>query len=435
MPNDFYPVIPTNRQNAKLTSFNNDNMPQRQKLGIDVQRKSPSLAALYEDEPSVEELLAQAQGTLDKTGLMQGELNRAAGSYTPMERFNDTRTTHANLGNSDEPSQSVGMSLVRPGRTSLPIHQETSEANAPRPETTYMDVAESTLGAGSFIPGPVGVASRLGSSAIGAYDLATEGPSFGNVLQASAGLFDALPAIRGLRAATVGGPVRKTGAEIGAKVSYPRGAAQSMQLRGELPVGTTPPVPSAPMPYTPRPSMYALQEAPEVNLTSLLDEAATPPLSPAEIGRARMAERFGKTYRSEGAANPSGNGPRPLPSDVVDDAGRMIAPAQAPVDPAYAAHRASSVGKFGDSEAAKMKPLIKQMFGDNLPPSMKLRMSALEALEAGDEVAKRTQLFGGASSSSEGTFGQFVRPKDRKPIGTAPERRGAREDAIQWNQR
>ena len=66
------------------------------------------------------------------------------------------------------------------------------------------------------------------------------------------------------------------------------------------------------------------------------------------------------------------------------------------------------------------------------------RQTALQALEEGDEVSKRSPLFGGATSSEEGTYGAFVRPSKRTPIGrrpAAPVRRGEREEAISWNPR
>jgi hypothetical protein len=392
MPNDFfYPGIPTSAQKSGPTKYTNDNLSERQKLSI-TKEKSPSMLALehqYDNEPTTEELVKQAQSTLDETRPAANRLMAA------------------------------GLSVSNPGDEAA-AREESRTRNS-----GYRDVAESALGAASFVPGPVGVAGRAGTSAFGLYDMATQGPNLSNVLQSSVGALDAIPALRSLREAPTGPYPRVTGQ--GAEIPYKAMLAEEPQSLRAL--------------HTP---------TPEIDLTDELSALAD-------------------GHEAAGA---------------FDDSGRMVAPPQAQPDPAFLAHQRSSVAKNGSKPSAvfagmqetgdgepfalfhvaggpqhgstvsaetlqqlgipvpsidgapasnpRMKSLIQSVFGDSPSPSVS-RMTAQEALAGDDEAAKRAVLFGGASSRTEGTYGEYVRPKHRYPIGSGSPRVTPREQAVRWN--
>jgi hypothetical protein len=406
MPNEFgYPGIPTHLQNRSKTRFDNENLSQRQKLGVDVQRP-PSMEALYEDEPSVEELLAQAQGTLDSTA------------------------PTANI------IRGAGLNVSNPADDVAAAEQGRTERTATR---EYRNAALSPLMATSFVPGPIGAVSQGALGAAGMMDAADDDLSGGErVAGAALGALSAVPAMRALRGAKTPGPVRP---EPGMHWTARQPAETPYKIAGELPSS---------------PSMQALRQnsAPEadligeIDLSDAINSLSGPtPLAPG-VARARAAERFGRNYRSESTAE--------LPP-VLDEAGRVVAPTQAPVDPAYAAHVASSRNKkpaVTAQDQERMRELIGQLFGENPSPAVS-RMTAQQAL-ADDAVIGMTKkgkpikaadveddnvLFGGASARQFGSgpeAGEFVRPKDRKPIGKKPNPpawRFGREEAVQWNQR
>lgn len=368
MPNEFgFPGLPVLSDEERLRR----NKMQSEwgglrNTGTTVADVPPSLQELQaladESGPSADELLNAAKQTLADTAGTQGELNLAA-----------------------QRSQ---------GR--MPA---SAEAMAPRPTTTYRDVADQTLGAGSFLPGPVGLASRLGTGALGAYDLATEGPSFGNVLQTTVPLaFDALPAMRGLRAATPG-PIRP---QPGMHWTARQPAETAYRAAGDLPDGVSRIAPQlsddvaeqvgrgfnpkaairgrrqSPMSdyesvsenVTQRGmgSLEGLQNAAETggdDLTAALNALGEAPLSPEAVASARGAERFGRTFRSEGGA------------------------------------------------PARSVPSMGALQQEGLPPEL---VSALDALQAADESSMRSVLFGGVGARSGG---ELVRPSARSPISKA----------------
>lgn len=110
-------------------------------------------------------------------------------------------------------------------------------------------------------------------------------------------------------------------------------------------------------------SMEGLRDAVssgDVDLTQALDDIAEVSLTPEQIASARAAERFGRNFRSEGGA------------------------------------------------PARSMPSMEALRSETLSP---MRMSAEDALLAGDEPSMRSVLFGGPQDASG-----FVRPSARSPI-------------------
>lgn len=246
----------------------------------------------------------------------------------------------------------------------------------------YRDIADAVAGGASFVPGPIGVAGRAVTSGLGAYDMAHEGPSISNVMQTGASLFDLIPALKALR-----------GMELPYQMGTPREALSTLPVMdGEI-------IPSEqklltagarPMPASPDPSFVRAEPATYPDSMNALKSPPAPKrvvrglaLSPGEEkGVAELdklqEELYGSDYPSKG------NGTYKEPS---------------------------------------ISPMVSTQ-----------RQSALDALAAEDEAAKRSVLFGGATSQTEGTHGEYVRPKHRYPIGSggAP-RVTPREKAVTWN--
>jgi hypothetical protein len=419
MPHEFgYPGIPTNLQNRSKTRFDNDNLSQRQQLGIIVEKPRPSMGALYEDEPSVEELLAQAQGTLNSTAQTANQLKGA------------------------------GLQVHNPGDIAAERAQMASQRNA------AMEVLRSGAGAASMIPGPAGLAGRAGMGALGIYDLSTAddaGDVFGGALEASVPLVDIIPAVRGARNAS-------RLAQVNVGKHGPANAPMQGAARSPMPYkfnGITNPSSASP------PSIAALADdsvgypgSGQIDLSGALDELAGPSLSPQEIAVSRAAERFGKPYRSERTvpkARSVGMQDDDVPFEMfeheiapgkfstgatADDLNRRGIPLPA---------SAAAVDEHG------LRRLITSLFGDNPSPAVS-RLTAAEALAddavigytkkgkpiTASSVEQSNPLFGGASSREYGSgpeAGEFVRPSKRTPIGKkpAPPWRIGREEAIVWN--
>lgn len=399
-------IIPTQyeRPGASLTP--------RTKFRVDIEHP-PSMQALQADEedPSYERLMANARGTLDHANPMQGELNLIEQNV---------------LG-------------TRPAR---------GEDFAPRPTTTYRDVADQTFGAGGFIPGPVGAASRMASGALGAYDMATEGPSLGNVAQTAFGALElagpAMKALRGSRLKSV-----NVGAHGPANAPIQGAARPPMDYKFNTRSTGTPAPSSAP-------SMAALGDDAveggmigEIDLTDAINSASATPLSPKDIAQARAAERFGKTYRSEQTV------PSAAPQVSATYLGRQ--PGLSGDDDAVELYNLVGGDRHGSTVSAEtlrsmgievppavdngqmaareaaIRRLVTSAYGDNPSPSVS-RMTAAEAL-ADDSVIGMTKkgkpitassieqnnpVMGGASSREYGSgdeAGDFVAPKNRTPIG------------------
>ena len=448
MPEAYRPGLPVLSDEERLrrnaiqqewsNPFKNESIDQR-----------PSMASLYEDEPTTEELLAQAQGTLDSTAA-NARLVSGAGEI---------------------------------GRRGITSGTQSSEMHAPEPEYGYGDLARDTVvGASipaSFVPGPVGMVA----GAIQGLDALAGGNPIGAGLAA----IPAMRALKGAKGAASMGPIRKTGAEIGAKVSYPRAQATSMQIAGDLPVSQTPPIPSAPMPYRPA-SITALADdsvgatgSGSIDLTSALDDLGEAPLSPETVARARAAERFGRNFRSEStAAAPVTAGPKVRafsegeeqgiqnlgqliddvhgPDAVLGPGGRYMAPPDAGlnrvIQATFGEKAPASVSRttarraveLSDPDRAMLREggaIFKGKKGDEKLSKWAMAEGEPDLPAAADEYLIHdmpatdwnARMFGGGSSSTEGTFGQFVRPKDRTPIGKRPARRGEGDEAIIWNPR
>jgi hypothetical protein len=469
MPSEFgYPGLPTNRQQSGKKTYTNDDLVARKPLSIDIQQ-SPAMRALYEDDGvDVDALLAEANKTLAVP---------PPSSYFDMLRGDAARA--------DAPAAAAQRRAeFRAGPVGGSIHALTDN-----PAVTAATVA------GSFVPHPL---AQGASKALLA-------------LQSAAGVLDpetSLPekalwaggAALGLRSspAAVAGPKRPV---PGMHWTARKPAESLYRVAGELPENIAGSADDITELVAGSPSMQALRQtgAPEAgligetDLTGAINALSEAPLSPQDIARARAAERFGKTYRSErtmpqsryvgeqeglmdgdpsfgmfeheispgkfstGASlddlNRKGIA---LPAGEYDEAGRLVAPPQAPLDPAYAAHVGSSKNKHApvnQQDQARMRELITQLFGENASPAVS-RMTAEQALLddaaigitktgkpiSGSSVDQNNVLFGGASSREFGSgpeAGDFVRPKDRRPIGKRPNPpawRFGREEAVQWNQ-
>lgn len=381
---DSFPLIPTQYAKGNKRSFTNDDLVARKPLSITIEQ-SPALRALYEDDGiDVDQLLADAHQTLDETAPTAQKLGA--------------------IGGFAEGQRAAGAEQSR----------LLSERNK--------DVANTAIAAGSFLPGPVGIASRAASSAQGAYDIATEGPNIGNVLQASASAFDAVPAIRALRNAP-----KPTGA--GAKgpfSAYPRQQAPVTESSAAQPA-----------------SLAALSDDAvkdnligEIDLSDAINSISEPPLSPAAVAQARAAERFGKTYRSERTAPQAKFAGVQEPLVDGDPALDMFDIEIAPGQFSTGAGADDVLRRQAVPDETAMRRIISSLFGEKAPASVS-RMTAQEALmddstigltKAGkpitaSSVEQNNPLFGGASSRQFGSgieAGEFVRPKNRTPIGQKP---------------
>ena len=439
MPEAYRPGLPVLSDDERLrrnaiqqewsNPFQNESIDQR-----------PSMASLYEDEPTTEELLAQARGTLDSTA--------------------DNARLVAGAGE-----------IGRRGITSGP---QSAEMHAPEPEYGYGDVArDAVVGASipaSFLPGPIGMAA----GAIQGIDALAGGNPLG------AGLA-ALPAMRALRgakgAATSMGPIAKTGAEIGAKVSYPRAQATAMQMAGDLPAPATPPLPSYKLgpeksleDILGSPSIASLRDdiaegsgSGSVDLTDALNGLGEAPLSSEEIALARAAQRFGRNFRSESTAEPAEEG-----------IGRLLTGSFGENVPASASRQtARAAVELSDADRAMLREGGAAFRGKHADKALDEWVNAGEGVDGPLPLPSKAEydikgmpvtewnkpVFGGATSSVEGTFGKAVSPKDRTPIdllskmsdedyarfaremGLPPRpsvkpkaRRGEGDDAIIWNQ-
>lgn len=431
--------IPTEYQPAKgKTKYGNNDLTPEHKLKLTVE-KSPSLLALenaYANEPSTESLVHGAQDTLERTRPTANRLYAA------------------------------GLSKNNPADDAA-AGEESRTRNA-----EYRDIADAVLGGAAMVPGPVGVAGRLGSSALGAYDMTQEGPNLGNVLQTSMSAYDLVPALRALKGehpmSGVSPRVTGQGSEIPYRLPSdhlppPEGAPYRIGgpnqkflpplnvQEGEIIPHDAPrqltagarPMPQSSLPDSSyvrgEPGQYARSTqrlSPEQSNGDLLEhvsQGATP-----DSMRALQDDQFGTDLTDE--MNAIAND-----KNVYDDAGRMVAPPQPEVDPSYVAHVQSSRNKYSDP---KMDRLLKSMFGDNVPPGVS-RMTAEQALmddsSIGNTVggkktpiahssdAQKTPLFGGATSQQEGTFGEYVRPKHRYPIGSNSPRVTPRDQNVTWN--
>ena len=419
MPNEFgYPGLPVLGDGERLRR----NAIQREWANPrQIKTERPSMNALYDEEGEADALLAAAKETLAVP---------PPSSYLDMKRNEHARN--------DAPAAAAQKRAeFRSGPVGGSIHALTDN-----PAVTAATVA------GSFVPHPL---AQGASKALLA-------------LQSGAGMLDpetSIPekamwaggAALGLRSPSpaMAGPKRPV---PGMHWTARQPAETPYRVAGELPSNISGSADDITNSSASSPSMRALRgnSAPEDDLIDSVDltdaiNAMGGPSGPAPgVARARAAERFGRNYRSESTAE--------LPN-VLDESGRMVAPAQAPLDPAYAAHVASSRNKHAPvtvQDQERMRLLVHQLFGENPSPSVS-RLTAQEAL-ADDAVIGMTKkgkpiksadvdddnvIFGGASAREFGSgpeAGNFVRPKDRTPIGKRPAPpawRMGREDPIQWN--
>ena len=363
MPEAYRPGLPVLSDEERLrrnaiqqewsNPFQNESIDQR-----------PSMASLYEDEPTTEELLAQARGTLDSTA--------------------DNARLVAGAGE-----------IGRRGITSGP---QSAEMHAPKPEYGYGDVAKDTLvGAAmpaSFLAGPVGI----GAGVIQGIDALANGNLMGAGFAAVPAIRPAMKALRGWKAASQLNKAENAG-NVAEDVLA---AADDM---------------------TPPPS-YKL--GPEKSLEDILGSPSIASL------RDDIAEGSGRGLGTPTGASVAPNGPKVRAFSEGEEHG--IESLGLLED---ALHGPDAVlgpgGRYmSPEEAERLKQMAQSLLGPNPSPSA-LRMTAQEALESGDEAAKRSVLFGGSSSRVEGGYGDYVRPKDRTPIGTRPLRRGEGGESIQWN--
>lgn len=507
MPYEFgYPGIPTNLQNRSKTRFDNDNLSQRQKLSVDVQRPRPSLEALYENEPSVEELLAQAQGTLDETA---PNANVLRGTELQMHNPADDAAAREQARTAEKGSyRGVARDTARAAQlTGLGLSPFTGGASMAAlsvPASVYLAADEGLEAGQDFAEG--NYADAAGNAAMAALD--ASGTGLSKLFRRSSAAARTGAGAQGPFSAYPRPKPRQLGGS-GQKL-----LAESNVLEGEVLPPLVPrqigpgarPMPPAPdtsfvrgVPAEYPQSIRALADdtaqglnSGQVDLTDAINGLGEPSLPPQEIARARAAERFGRSFRSErtvpqsryvgeqeglsdgdpsfgmfeheispgrfstGASlddlNRTGV---PLPPGEYDDAGRLVAPPQAALDPSYAAHVISSRNKHAPvtvQDQERMRELVTQLFGENPSPAVS-RMTAEQALlddstigltkkgkpiKAAD-VEDDNVLFGGASARQFGSgpeAGDFVRPKDRTPIGKRPNPpawRFGREEALQWN--
>ena len=444
MPEAYRPGLPvlSDEERLRRNALQQEWMNPFQNESID---QRPSMASLYEDEPTTAELLAQAQGTLDSTA--------------------DTARQVAGAGE-------ISRRSITPGPQSTEMH-------APEPEYGYGDVARDTVvGASipaSFLPGPIGLAA----GAIQGIDALAGGNPLG------AGLA-ALPAIRALRGAKGMAP---TGAGAKGPFSpFPR-AAQDVSVPSRTyqlgPEKSLEDILGSPSIASLRDDIADGAQGGSVDLSDALNSLGETPLPPADVVRARAAERFGRSFRSESTAEPviaqAGPKVRAFSEGEIrgsDNLGQHL-------DEVYGPDAVLGPGGryMSPEEAERLKQVASSLLGAN-PPASALRSTARQAVEGisdadramlrqggamfkgkNDDIVEEKlskwamaegepplpsavdeylihdmpatdwnkTMFGGSTSSTEGTFGPFVRPKDRTPIGKRPARRGEGDEAIQWN--
>lgn len=312
MPNDFFaPGIPTQYQGGKRSYTNAD--------------LKPSMSGLYN---------AAEQARQEKE--TYARLNAEPNEPDPLQQGLDPRLVRKHLSALDQEQALAsgndtfeGMQRdENPGNTRV-RGPESSDMNAPRPDHTYKNVAEDTLGALSFLPGPVGVGARAGGSLMGMYDAYTnkEAPSLGRAMQIAAPLLDVMIPAHGAGKAEPH-PYPFPASEEVAGSHYASKGSQIPPVQhywDALDLGETPAKALKIGAGKDKASMQALQalqdggkqarSAPWEDLTSQVDDLA----DPLAGARSRVAERFGKTYRSE-TGNPGGSArsvPTPEPSAMA----------------------------------------------------------------------------------------------------------------------
>lgn len=436
MADFYYPGIPTNRQNTSKTKFTDADLVRR-----------PSLEGLYD---------AAEQARLEKENF---ERNSRAdeGRQSLDDLLEAARSTLANTAQSAGRLNLAEQSAKGQGPAS-------AEAMAPRPTTTYRDVADQTLGALSFLPGPVGAGARMGSGALGAYDMATEGPDLGNIAQVGFGLMEAVPAIRALAKAPAGPKLPMPGSNVGRPVRVET-PDLPYRFNGSMPDHMTPmePMPfnrpQSPLPKgTPNlefqgnltrpgpkgPGSPSVPSGPVFNPLDELREAAGMPSAAAarkydpvkrgmpkgpkvrefsegeEKGIAELDDLLTRTYGEDRPANlyPGMGGTYKEPvkptakylgEQEIDDLGNTIS--------LYNIQGGDLNGGTVTADTLKKMgievPSIRAMAQEVMPAE---RMSALDAIAAGDT---RDVLFGGAGHG-KGSSGKFVRPSERGPVRVTP---------------
>jgi hypothetical protein len=324
MPQDFFaPGLPTQYEDTRKST-----LPQNPKARAAAMRAweqegaRPSMQGMYDDEPSVDELLASAQGTL-----------------------NDTYANANNVRN-------AGLMADNPADRAAANEQDRTVSSGRK------DVADSMLGSLSFAPGPVGVGARAGLGMMGLYDAVTGETTGDRVMggvQALTPMFDIVPAISAARKAVPAGMPSRVwgGASQGEEVA---GSAFANKQSHSIPPvqhywdaldqGVDPAKAVKIAGGRDKQSVAALRSlqnagkearsAPWEDLTGQVDSM----VDPLANARSRASERFGgKVYRSEtgNPAGPARSVPTPeagmgegepivTPDGIFSSSGKWLAP-------------------------------------------------------------------------------------------------------------
>lgn len=344
MPNDFfYPGIPTDRQNTSKRYYNNDNMPERTKLGVTVER--PSLAALRDEAlgPDPEALLAAARDTLTRTQPTLNKLNAAA----------------------------------------APVRDRASaraEQNARDAQTR--ELVQTGISAASMLPGPIGVAARAASVPMGIYE-AAHGDVVGGAMDAAMPVFDIAKAAKGAALAD-----RPSFQQLAQELHGPR-----KRFAGSGPQGGVPAVEhywdALDLGFSPA------KAAKSAGGSSKGSKAAIKSLQTAGEGARANIGRRATDYGMELA-----------PGAEFGPVGRLGTEARATVaDPGFAAHQTSSVGKGDPRGGGPMS--FRQQAHTHLSPAEKVfdklaatrptavHVGTQEALNEGDAPIELYNVVGG----------------------------------------
>lgn len=450
-------------------------------------------------------LPTQYQRTSGKLNFTNADLEKpsmaALGGYDPKAQAASEQANYDNhplngLDLKDWPMEDATETLNDPnflGRKFDAINaHDSADANAEAAQThakheQYRALADTGFGVAGMMPGPIGIAGRLGSGVLGAYDMSQEGPNLGNAMQVGMSAIDVLPALRALKGMQAESRIGRTNIGLHGPENAPmQGAsrgpvpykfngqaaapaeAESVQamrepqkllmannpLDGEIVPQKQLTAGARPMPASPDPSyVKAVQgEYPEsmqslrggeADLTGELNSIGigTSHLTDEAIAQARAKERFGRNFQSESSGMPHW-GPQadarlaPGEEQGVEELGKLL----------------DSI--HGEDWAPKGNGLYKEpSIAPMAKPADLQRQSALDAIadersigntkqaKGGKKTpithgteAQKNVLFGGATSQTHGTEGEYVRPKHRYPIGSGSPRVTPREKNVTWNQ-